>query len=90
MVVGFSTTCAISAYHHLSCEFKSRGALDATFCDEVCQWLVLGWWFSPGTCTQVSSTSKTDCHDIAEILLKVTFTTVTPYPTLMGYNWKSI
>ena len=24
MVVGFTTTCAISAYHHESCEFESR------------------------------------------------------------------
>jgi len=24
MVVWFTTTCAISAYHHCSCEFKSR------------------------------------------------------------------
>jgi hypothetical protein len=28
-----------------------------------------GRWFSPGT--PVSSTTKTGCHDIAEILLKV-------------------
>jgi hypothetical protein len=28
-----------------------------------------GWWFSPGTL--VSSTNKTDHHDIDEILLKV-------------------
>ena len=40
MVVGFATTCAIGAYHHLSCEFKSfswRGVLDPTLCDKVCQ-----------------------------------------------------
>jgi len=24
IVVGFTTTCAISAYHHWSCEFESR------------------------------------------------------------------
>jgi hypothetical protein len=30
---------------------------------------VTGGWFSPGT--PVSSTYKTDCHDITEILLKV-------------------
>jgi hypothetical protein len=40
-----------------------------TLCDKVCQWLTTGWWFSPGT--TVSSTKKTDCHDITEILLKV-------------------
>jgi len=34
-----------------------------------------GWWFSPGT--PVSSTNKTDRHDIAEILLKVTYLSVT-------------
>jgi hypothetical protein len=36
MVVGFTTTCAISAYHHLSCEFEPcswRGVLDITLCD---------------------------------------------------------
>ena len=26
MVVRFTTTCAISAYHHLRCEFESRSA----------------------------------------------------------------
>ena len=31
-------------------------------------------WFSPGTL--VSSTNKTDCHDITEILLKVGLTTI--------------
>ena len=40
-----------------------------TLCDKVCQWLVTGLWFSPGT--PVSSTNKTDLHDITEILLKV-------------------
>ena len=45
------------------------GVLDTTLCDKVCQWLAAGQWFSPGT--PVSSTNKTDRHDIAEILLKV-------------------
>ena len=52
MVVGFTTTHAISAYHHLRCEFESyswRGVLDTALCDKVCQWLVAGWGFSPGT-----------------------------------------
>jgi len=43
MVVGFTTTSAISAYHHKHCEFESHswwGVLDATLCDKVCQWLV--------------------------------------------------
>ena len=40
MIVGFTTTCAISAYHHNSYEFEPRswqGVLDTTFCDHVCQ-----------------------------------------------------
>jgi len=44
-VVGFTTTCSISAYHHLCCEFEScswRGVLDTTLCDKVCQWLATG------------------------------------------------
>ena len=45
-------------------------------CDKVCQWLVAGRWFSPGT--PVSSTNKTDDHDIlvTEILLKVALNTI--------------
>ena len=52
-----------------------QGALDATLCDKVCQWLATGRWFSPDT--SVSSTNKTDRHGIAEILLKVTLNTIT-------------
>ena len=44
------------------------GVLDTTLCDKVCQILATGRWFSPGT--PVSSTNKTDCHDVTEILLK--------------------
>jgi len=59
------TTCAISAYQYLSCEFEPhswQGVLDTTLYDNVCQWLATGRWFSPGT--PVSFTNKTDCHDI--------------------------
>jgi hypothetical protein len=45
-----------------------RGVLYTTLYDKVCQWLATGRWFSPGTL--VSSTNKTDRHDITEILLK--------------------
>ena len=44
-----------------------------TLCDKVCQWLVTDRWFSPGSL--VSSTNKTDRHDITEILLKVALST---------------
>jgi hypothetical protein len=37
-----------------------------------------GHWFSAGT--PVSSTNKTDSHDITEILLKVAFNTITINP----------
>jgi hypothetical protein len=40
---------------------------DTTLYDKVCQRLAAGQRFSPGT--PVSSTNKTDCHDITEILL---------------------
>jgi hypothetical protein len=33
-----------------------------------------GQWFSPGT--PVSSTNKTDCHDITELLLKMALNTI--------------
>ena len=45
----------------------------ATASDKVYQLLAHGRWFSPGT--PASSTTKTGCHDIAEILLKVALST---------------
>ena len=61
------------------------------------QWLVTGRWFSSGT--PVSSTNKTDSHDITEILLKVALNTINqPYClwirnlyfkfVLVVYEWK--
>ena len=52
-----------------------QGVLDTALCYKVCQWLVAGRWFSRGTLA--SSTNKNDCHDIAEILLKVALNTIT-------------
>ena len=54
-----------------------RGVLDTTFCNKVCQWIVTGWWFFPATSTPVSSTNKTDRHNLAEKLLKVALNTIT-------------
>ena len=45
-----------------------------SICDNVCQWLVAGWWFSLGN--PVSYTNKTDHYDITEILLKVVINTI--------------
>jgi len=70
--VGFTTIYVIIAHHHWSCEFESHSGANYSIqhlCDKVCQWLATGRWFSPGT--PVSSTNKTDRHDITEILLKV-------------------
>ena len=83
MVVGFTTTCAISAYPHQSCEVEPRswqGVLDTTLCDKVCQWFAAGQWFSPGN--QVFPTNKTDRHNITEILLKVALKHHNPKPFL--------
>ena len=52
-------------------------------CDSVCQWLVTGQWFSPGTL--VSFTNKTDRHDITEILLKVALNTINQSQTFCCY-----
>jgi hypothetical protein len=52
--------------------------LDTTLCGNVCQWLATGRWFSAGT--PVSSTNKTDCHNMTEILLKVALNTINPKP----------
>ena len=72
-----TTTTTISVYHHWNCEFEPRswrGVLDTTLCDKVRQWLVTGQWFSPFD--PVSSTNKTDRHDVTEILLKVALNTI--------------
>jgi len=77
LVVGFTTTYAISAYHHYSCEveFRSwRDVLDTTVCDKVCQWFAADRWYYPGT--PVSFTNKTHRHDTADILLKVALNTI--------------
>ena len=80
--------CFITQYLHLlpinKCTYDSNqcllpltlrwGVLDTTLCDKICQWLAAGQWFSPGT--PVTSTNKTDSHDITEILLKVALNTI--------------
>jgi len=61
MVVGFITTCAISAYRCMLESGSWRGVFDTTLCDQVCQ--------------LVSSTNKANRHD-TEILLKVALNTI--------------
>ena len=49
-----------------------------TRCDNACQLLTVGRWFTP-----VHSTNKADRHDISELLLKVALDTIPPTLTLM-------
>jgi hypothetical protein len=53
------------------CVLFSIRARCTTLCDKVCQWLATSQWFS-----LVSTTNKTDRHDITEILLKVALNTI--------------
>jgi len=64
MVVGFTTTYAISAYYHWYCDFESWStrARCTTYCDKICQWFATCRWFSPGS--PVSSTNKTNRHNM--------------------------
>jgi hypothetical protein len=57
--------CLQKKVHHINNVTKSKKNAS----DKVYQLLVHGWWFSPGI--PASSTTKTDRHEIAEILLKV-------------------
>ena len=54
----------------------------------ICRWLSACQWFSPGTL--VSSTNKTDRHDITEILLKVVLTTITHQFLLLVFHLLSV
>ena len=69
MVVGF-TICLSPLMLWVWISIRARCT---TLCNKVCQWLATGRWFSPGP--PVSSTNKTDYHDITEILLKVALNT---------------
>ena len=77
MVVGFTTTCSMSAYHQWRCDFESRSwqsVLDTTLCEKFARDLrqVVGivrvLLFPP---------QKKDRNDMAEILLKVILNTRT-------------
>ena len=61
-----------------------RGVLDTTLCDKVCQWLTAYGRLMVLYGTKISSTSKTDRHDITKILLKqkVVLNTITVTPFL--------
>jgi hypothetical protein len=56
------------------CKLQKRCTRLAAASDKVYQLLAHGRWFSPGTLA--SSTTKTDHHDIAEMLLEVVLNTI--------------
>jgi hypothetical protein len=56
------------------CKLQKRCIRLAAASDKIYQLLAHGRWFSPGT--PASSTTKTDRHHIAEILLKVALNTI--------------
>jgi hypothetical protein len=64
-------------FYTSNCAHKGYGVLMPTLCDKVCQCLAASRWFSLGT--PVSSTDKTDCYHITEILLKVALKHHNPY-----------
>jgi hypothetical protein len=63
----------------------STRARCTTLCNNVCQWLARGRWFFLGPL--VSSTNKTDHHDITEILLKVGGMIIHHKQTNKQTNW---
>ena len=75
MVVAFTTTYANQCQSLLILLiWISIRERCTTLCDKVCLWLATSCWFSSGPA--VSSTNKTDCHEITEILLKVVLNTI--------------
>jgi hypothetical protein len=66
--------------HARLCKLQKGCTRLAAASDKVYQLLAHGRWFSPGT--PASSTTKTSCHDIAEILLKVTLNMINQIKSL--------
>jgi hypothetical protein len=68
----------VDRYYFLWLEEKSYFSCVCKFEDPLLSTVstCIGWWFSPNN--PVSSTNKTDCHNIAEILLKVALNTINP------------
>ena len=78
-------TNIISLFSNVRLWVQSRSwwsVLDTILCDIICQWLATSLWFPPGT--PVSSTNKTDTHNISEILINVALNTITL--TLLWHN----
>ena len=66
------------------CVRLSIRAWSTTLCDIVCQWLATCRWFSPGT--SVSSTNKTDRHDINIVEISVKHHKTKPNHLSKGFS----
>jgi hypothetical protein len=75
MVVGFTTTCVNSAYHHWCCEFESRSGRGEYYYVIKC-FSDLRQVGSFLRVLQLPPPMKTDRHDITEILLRVALNTI--------------
>ena len=63
-------------HRNITTKVPSKNPADGeVYSVKVYQLLATGRWFSPGT--PISPTTKTDCHDITEKLLKVALNTIT-------------
>ena len=71
-------TASLVLFIHGFVNYKKGCTRLAATSDKVYQLLAHGWWSSPGT--PASSITKTDHHDIAEILLKVALNTKIQIP----------
>ena len=69
------------------CSWRDVFDTTITLCDKVGQWLATGRSFSPDT--SVSFSNITNCHDIAEIFLKMALNTINPYQTQL-YTSKEV
>ena len=76
MVVGFTTTYAISAYHHYRCELEPRSGEVFSIQHYVIKY-VSDLWHVGGFHRVLRFPIPIKCHDITEILLKVALNTIT-------------
>ena len=75
-IVRFITTYAINAYHHYRCEFEPHAGDVYSIQHNVIMFSVTCGRSAVSPGTLVSSTIKTDCHDMTEILLKMALNTI--------------
>ena len=76
MVIGFTTTYVISAYHHNSCEFDSARGEVYSIQHHVIKFVSDFQMVGGFLWALVSSTNKTDHHDITEILLNLALNSI--------------